>query len=147
MHSLRRQNLIGIDKSPAQLVELFKRGDRNIFAVTDSKERFAGIVELNDIKQKLFQPEIYHTILVKSVMKKPAAVLGEDDNMLTVMEKFDTSQIWCLPVLKKERKFPGFISKTKVFHKYRQILSEQGEAQGLEFGDALGKSAPVTNKE
>jgi len=36
------------------MVELIKRSEKNIFAVTDSKGRFAGIIELNDIKQLLF---------------------------------------------------------------------------------------------
>ena len=58
-------------------------------------------------------------------MKKPAGVLYEDQNMLQVMEKFDITQSWWLPVLDKEKKFTGFISKTKVFNKYREILSGQ----------------------
>jgi len=35
------------------------------------------------------------------------------------------TQSWYLPVLTKERKFVGFISKTKLFNKYREILSQQ----------------------
>ena len=60
-------------------------------------------------------------------MKKPAAVLLQGQDMHSVMEKFDTTQSWYLPVLNKEKKFLGFISKTKVFSKYREILSSQGD--------------------
>jgi len=45
--------------------------------------------------------------------------------MHTVMEKFDITQSWYLPVLDKEKKFVGFISKTKLFNKYREILASQ----------------------
>jgi CIC family chloride channel protein len=60
-------------------------------------------------------------------MKKPSAVLLQGQDMHTVMEKFDLTQSWYLPVLDKERKFIGFISKTKLFSKYREILSQQGD--------------------
>ena len=60
-------------------------------------------------------------------MKKPTAVLQEGQDMHTVMEKFDITQSWYLPVLNKEKKFIGFISKTKLFAKYREILAQQGD--------------------
>lgn len=118
---------IGIDKKLKDLVDIIKRSEKNIFAVVDGKERFAGIIELNDIKQKLFQPEEFDKVTIKALLKKPAAILQHDQDMHTVMEKFDVTQSWYLPVLNKERKFIGFISKTKLFSKYREILSSQGD--------------------
>jgi CIC family chloride channel protein len=118
---------IPMDKKLKELIEIIKRSEKNIFAVTDSKGRFAGIVELNDIKQKIFHPDQFEKISVKSLMKKPAAILDEEQDMHAVMEKFDLAQTWYLPVLNKEKKFIGFISKTKLFGKYREILSQQGD--------------------
>lgn len=118
---------IGMDKKLKDLVDIIKKSEKNIFAVIDGKERFVGIIELNDIKQKLFQPEEFEKICIKTLMKKPAAVIQQDTEMHTVMEKFDETQSWYLPVLTKERKFIGFISKTKLFNKYREILSSQGD--------------------
>ena len=45
--------------------------------------------------------------------------------MHAVMKTFDITQSWYLPVLDKENKFIGFISKTKLFNKYREILASQ----------------------
>jgi chloride channel protein, CIC family len=118
---------IGITKKLKELVDKIKRSEKNIFAVVDEKNRFVGIIELNDIKQKIFQPDLFEKVTVKSLMKKPAAVLQHDNDMHTVMEKFDITQSWYLPVLDKERHFIGFISKTKLFNKYREILSSQGD--------------------
>ena len=115
------------DKKLKDLIEIIKRSEKNIFAVVDGKDRFTGIVELNDIKQKIFQPEHFDKISIKSIMKKPAAILYVDEDMHSVMEKFDVTQSWYLPVLNKERKFAGFISKTKLFNKYREILAAQGD--------------------
>lgn len=129
MHQMLQDkyDMIAIDKSLSVLIELIKKSERNVFAVTDQKGNFAGIVELNDIKQKLFEPELFNSTSIKSLMKKPPDVLYEDESMLTVMEKFDMSHSWYLPVLSKDKKFLGFISKTKVFNKYREILNDQGD--------------------
>jgi CIC family chloride channel protein len=116
---------ISIDKKLKDLVEVVKSSDKNIFAVCDAKDRFAGIIELNDIKQKLFQPEFFDKVSIRSLVKKPAAILYEDQDMHAVMEKFDITHSWYLPVLSKDKKFIGFISKTKLFNKYREILSSQ----------------------
>lgn len=122
-----KYDTILIDKKFAELIEMIKKSEKNIFAVLDTKGKFAGIIELNDIKQKLFEPHLFNNASVKSIMKKPAAILYEDENMLSVMEKFDLSHSWYLPVLDKDKTFVGFISKTKVFNKYREILSQQGD--------------------
>lgn len=118
---------IKVDKKLKDLVDIIKRSEKNIFAVVSEKEVFAGIIELNDIKQKLFQPEQFDKVTIRSIMKKPAAVLHYDHDMHTVMEKFDITQSWYLPVLNKDKKFIGFISRTKLFNKYREILSSQGD--------------------
>ncbi len=118
---------ISIDKKLKDLIEIIKRSEKNIFAVHDSRERFAGIIELNDIKQKLFVPDQFDKISIKSLMKKPAAILFLEQDMHTAMEKFDTTLSWYLPVLDKNKKFSGFISKSKLFNKYREILSSQGD--------------------
>ena len=118
---------ISMDKKLSDLVEMIKRSEKNIFAVHDGRHRFAGIIELNDVKQKLFQPDQFKTVPVRSLMKKPAAILREDQDMHSVMEQFDITHSWYLPVLDKDNRFTGFISKTKVFNKYREALSQQGD--------------------
>jgi chloride channel protein, CIC family len=114
---------ISSDKMLKDLVEIIKKSDKNIFAVIDSKNRFAGIIELNDIKQRLFQPDLFEKVSIQSIMKKPPAILHYEQDMHTVMEKLDITGSWYLPVLGKEKFFIGFISKTKLFNKYREILS------------------------
>jgi chloride channel protein, CIC family len=122
-----KYDIIPYDKKLGDLVEIIKQSDKNIFAVCDIGGRFAGIIELNDIKQRLFEPGLYNKISIRSLVKKPAVVLNKDHSMHEVMEKFDITQSWYLPVLDADRKFLGFISKTKVFNKYREVLASQGD--------------------
>jgi len=122
-----KYDIILIDKTLGDLVEVIKKSDKNIFAVCDHKDRFTGIIELNDIKQYLFKPELFDKTTIRSLVKKPAALLNKDHSMHEIMEKFDITQSWYLPVLDADKKFLGFISKTKVFNKYREVLSSQGD--------------------
>jgi CIC family chloride channel protein len=101
---------------------LIKKSNKNIFAVVDDQNKFAGIIELNDIKQKLFSQSQYENLTLKSLMKRPPAVILKHENMHQVMEKFDITQSWYLPVLDENKLFLGFISKTKLFNKYREII-------------------------
>ena len=118
---------IGADKKLGDLVNLIRQSKKNIFAVVDKHEKFVGVIELNDIKQQIFQPELFESTLVKMLLKKPPAVLQDDLDMHTVMERFDITQSWYLPVLDHQKRFLGFVSKTKLFSKYREILSSNGD--------------------
>jgi len=122
-----RYDIISIDETLRDLVEVIKKSDKNIFAVCDSKERFVGIIELNDVKQQLFQTELFDKTSIRVLVKKPQAILTTKNTMHEVMEKFDITHSWYLPFLDEDKKFMGFISKTKLFNKYREILSSQGD--------------------
>lgn len=118
---------ICIDKKLRDVVEMVKGSDDNVFGVHDQKGRFAGIIELNDVRQKLFQTEQYDKVSVKALMKKPPETLRQEENMTSVMEKFDTTRSWYLPVLDKEQQLVGFVSKSVLFAKYREALSSAGD--------------------
>ena len=45
------------------------------------------------------------------------------DSMDTVMEKFEQTQAWNLPVLDGD-KYVGYVSKSKIFNAYREVLVE-----------------------
>jgi CIC family chloride channel protein len=44
--------------------------------------------------------------------------------MTSIMQKFDKTTTWHLPVIDAENKFIGFVSKSKLFNRYREILAE-----------------------
>lgn len=118
---------VHIDQSFRDLVDVIKKSNRNIFAVLNSQGKLVGVIELNDIKQLLFQPDQFDSMTIRKLVKKPADVIHENQEMHVVMEKFDITQSWNLPVLDKDKNFIGFISKTKLFDKYRQILDSQAD--------------------
>lgn len=86
---------------------------------------FAGTIELNDIKKLLFGKEKHAGTSIAQLTKKPRDIIYIEESTLKVMHKFDTIQAWYLPVLDRDKKFAGFISKTRIFEKYREILCAQ----------------------
>ncbi len=119
--------VIPIDNKLRDLVETIKKSKKNVFAVKNASGHFAGIIEINDIKHYLFQPDLFDSLSIDALLKKPAATININQKMHEVMDKFDTTQSWHLPVLDNDRKFVGFISKTKLFNKYREVLASHGD--------------------
>jgi CIC family chloride channel protein len=107
------------------LIEQIQSDDKNIFAVVDDERRLAGIIEMGDIKPMLFQPELHTGTLLKSIVKKPPEVLSIDTSMEEVMRHFDLTNTWYLPVVDEQKRFVGFVSKSRLFEKFRQQLSLQ----------------------
>ena len=55
-------------------------------------------------------------------MVSPAARIYVNDSMEEVMRKFDDTKAWNLPVIDEAGKYKGFVSKSKIFNSYRQVL-------------------------
>jgi len=97
---------------------------RNIFPVVDKDANFLGIVLLDNIRQVMFNKKICKTTLVRNYMTEaPEVIFYEVDTMQTIMDKFESSHAWNLPVVKDGVYF-GFISKSKMLTAYRKKLIE-----------------------
>jgi CIC family chloride channel protein len=104
-----------------ELVEVISRSNRNIFPVVDENENFLGMVQLDNIRNIMFEHDKYQTIFVKDLMNMPPLVIQENDNMQKVLKLFEISGAWNLPVL-NQRAYVGFVSKSKIFTSYRKVL-------------------------
>jgi CIC family chloride channel protein len=98
------------------------KSTRNIFPVIDAKDALVGIVSLDDIREFMFDTSMYNKITVESFMHNaPELIFYETDSMKKVMQKFQDSNAWNLPVI-KNGKYSGFISKSKLLTAYRRKL-------------------------
>jgi CIC family chloride channel protein len=112
------------DATLKELVEIVAHSNRNIFPVIDTKDKLLGIILLDNIREIMFRQDLY-TTPVKQLMRKPPATISPDEDMLSVMKKFDETGAWNLPVI-DEGKYIGFISKSSIFTKYRESLVKSG---------------------
>ena len=113
---------VEIDAPFESLVKVVAESNRNIFPVLDSRNRFQGYVSLADIRKYMFRPELQKTTFVYTYMKSAEEYVYEDDKMDVVMKKFEITDAWNLPVVKQDRTYIGFVSKSKIFSVYRSEL-------------------------
>jgi len=106
------------------IVKIIANYRRNIFAVTDDENVLRGVVLLDDIRNIMFRPELYDRFKVKKFMISPPAKIDIQMSMEKIMQIFDDTQAWNLPVIDEQGKYLGFISKSKIFNAYREVLVE-----------------------
>ncbi len=110
------------DMDLGEVVKVISQAKRNLFPVVDTKGELLGIVALDDIRNIMFRQELYHRFKVEKFMVSPPARIGIDESMEEVMKKFDDTKAWNLPVVDADDKYKGFVSKSKIFNTYRQVL-------------------------
>jgi CIC family chloride channel protein len=106
------------------LVVLVKKSKRNIFPVVNEQGELEGIVTLDKIRDIMFDDEMRKKVEIRALMEMPPASLSLHEKMQSVMNKFEMTQAWNLPVL-ENGKYHGFISKSRIFNAYRTKLKRQ----------------------
>lgn len=108
------------------LVKIIARASRNVFPVVDAENNFKGIILLDNIRQIMFDQSLYDVTLVKNLMFMPDYIIKPDDTMDTVVQMFQSSNRYNLPVV-KEGKYIGFLSRSTVFSQYRELLRKMSD--------------------
>ena len=115
---------VRIDDSLQALVDAVAVSNRNIFPVLDAKKRFQGYVDMASIRQDMFRTDLYETAKVYNYMRSAPEYVHPDEPMDSVMRKFEKTGAWNLPVVDDERRYIGFVSKSKIFNAYREELRD-----------------------
>ena len=115
---------VRIDDNLRALVDAVAVSSRNIFPVLDAKKRFQGFVELAAIRRDMFRTDLYETAKVYNYMRSAPEYVHPDEPMDSVMRKFEKTGAWNLPVVDRDRKYLGFVSKSKIFNAYREELRD-----------------------
>ena len=115
---------VSIDASLGDFIQTISTSGRNIFPVLDSGGHFQGYVSLEDVRSDMFRQELYASQHVYNYMHSAPEYVYEGESMDVVMHKFEKTDAWNLPVVKKDRTYLGFVSKSKIFSAYRDELKE-----------------------
>ncbi len=96
---------------------------RNIFPVIKAKTKeLVGIILLDDIRSIMFDQDLYGEVMAYDIMQPAPEIIDiEKDKMTEIMQKFQDSGAWNLPVV-KNNVYIGFISKSKLLTAYRRQL-------------------------
>lgn len=115
---------VRVDDTLADLVSVVSKSSRNMFPILDSKGRFQGYVGLEDIRSTMFNRDLYDKLHVWNFLKQAPDYVYIDEHMESVMRKFEVTGAWNLPVVDRDRKYYGFVSKSKIFSSYREQLQQ-----------------------
>jgi CIC family chloride channel protein len=127
---LKTENVVETDLiqlSPAmtlgELVKIISKSNRNIFPVVDPDSRvLLGVLLLDEVRNIMFRPELYERFTVRELMISPPAVINQHLPMEKVMQIFEDTGAWNLPVIDDQKRYIGFVSKSKIFNSYRHVL-------------------------
>jgi CIC family chloride channel protein len=108
------------------LVKIIAKSKRNLFPVVDEYNILEGVVSLDDVREIMFQQELYETTSMRDLMTIPPSYIDKKENIETVMETFRETGAWNLPVLDNGY-YVGFISKSRIYSTYRELLVEFSE--------------------
>jgi CIC family chloride channel protein len=110
-----------------EMVKIISQSSRNVFPVMGDDENLMGIVQLDNIREMMFDQTLYNKVIMEDVMVMPPAYILTTDSMAKVMRKFEATSAWNLPVIEESGRYVGFISKAKIFNAYRKILVDFSE--------------------
>ena len=103
------------------IVHIISTARRNIFPVIDNFGRLIGVVQLDDLREDMFKHEKYGNPISDYMIPPPDKII-EHEAILSVMEKFEDKHAWMLPVVDKQGRYLGFISKSRILNAYREQL-------------------------
>jgi len=115
-------SIVHPEMSLKDMVDTIAQSHRNLFPVTDDNGELIGVVQHDDIRNIMFRPDLYRRMQVNRFMAIPPAKVILGTPMEKVMKTFDDTGAWNLPVVDEEGKYVGFVSKSKIFNSYRQVL-------------------------
>ncbi len=124
LKSVLETDLITIkpDNHLRDLVEAITQSKRNIFPVVDHNQDFQGIILLNDVRGLMFDISKYDSMTIEDLMTNPPGKVYINDSMKSVIDKFEKTRAWNLPVVTKTGKYRGLVSKSRIFSVYRDAL-------------------------
>lgn len=110
-----------------QIVQTISTSKSLHFAVVDIKGGLCGVINVNNIRKIIFRSEFYRFYKAEQLMKQPEVTVNTDDSMQVIMDKFAHTDAGTLPVLNSEGIFVGFVSRTRLYATYRQIMKDFSE--------------------
>ena len=115
---------VQIDAPLREVVDAIADSDAAVIAVLDAQGRFQGMVDITSARRVLLDPSKYDSYKVYNIMESAPDYVYAGEKMESVMQKFERTGAWRLPVVDEDRRYLGFISKSRLLMAYRAELKE-----------------------
>lgn len=118
---------VDINASLRELAKVLSESTAAVFAVVDDENHFQGVIDVDVVRKYVLSTELYDKLHSFNLMENPPEFVYENEKMDSVMRKFDSTNAWRLPVIREDRTYLGFISKSRILSAYRQEVKEISE--------------------
>jgi CIC family chloride channel protein len=118
---------IPVKSSLRDYTSYIAKSKRNLFVVLDEYDTFAGLLVMDQHRDILFNQELYDLVRVKDLMIQPDVFVYDTDKGEEIVQKFQKTNNYNLPVITKENKYIGFLSKATVFSAYKNVIASESE--------------------
>ena len=112
------------DMELGKLIHFISRSRINIIPVVDDAGQLLGEIDVTKLRHIVFRTELYTHFRVSQLMTQPHAVLGDNDPMDEVMEKFDSTDASMLPVIDSVGHLKGYVARAHLYNQYRQMVAD-----------------------
>lgn len=116
-------SVVNYSMTLGDLVEIIRQSKRNVFPVVNQNQNFVGIINLDDVRDIMFNVEKYNTIYLSELVHNPKATIDKQADMEEVMALFKSTGAWNM-IVTDNGKYMGCISRSKIFNVYRRTLVE-----------------------
>ena len=103
------------------IVHIISSARRNVFPVIDNFGHLLGVVQLDDLREDMFKKEKWGRSITYYMIQPPYKIL-EHEQVQSILPRFEENHTWMLPVVDKNNKYLGFISKSRILNAYREAL-------------------------
>lgn len=111
------------------LTDIIANTNELYFPVKNEEGVITGILTIQNVRNHLFNPDLFDLILAKDLATMPAT-LKEDDDLYTALLKFVDSDYGQIPVVSEDdpNRIIGIINRENVFRAYAKAVKELREA-------------------
>jgi CIC family chloride channel protein len=103
------------------LVHIISSARRNIFPVIDNFGHLLGVVQLDDLREDMFKRDKWGRSITHYMIQPPYKIL-EHEQIQSILPHFEENHTWMLPVVDRNNRYLGFISKSRILNAYREAL-------------------------
>ena len=113
---------LSIDQTVDDVLPVVADSSVAVFPVLTEDGRLAGVLEIDELRKHVLSPDKQGPVMLRTLMKAPAAEIRQGEDSASVMRKFDSTEAWRLPVIDAEGRYLGFISRSRILAAYRREL-------------------------
>ncbi len=128
-YNLMDDNILTISMTATlrEYTKVITKSTRNLFVVVDDENNFKGMLCMDHHRDVIFNQELYDTLTVQDLMFYPNTVAYDTDSGEEIIDKFKESGYFNLPVIDKDEKYIGFLSKAQFLAAYKDFIAAESE--------------------